>query len=122
MTITKKKSYKELADELEQIELNEFRVIRAGAAILYANKVKTDGARIESQMNNAKTYFDRAKREDEVGDKLDFMISGMSKLADGLISTRRLLGNQTGINVITALISERSTKELQKLMKGKRKR
>jgi hypothetical protein len=122
MTITKKKSYKELADELEQIELNEFRVIRAGAALLYANKVKTDGARIESQMNNAKTYFDRAKREDEVGDKLDFMISGMSKLADGLISTRRLLGNQTGINVITALISERSTKELQKLMKGKRKR
>lgn len=46
----------------------------------------------------------------------------MAALGDGLIAHRQMIGNLTGVSVSTALLTERSNKQLSKLTKGKRGR
>jgi|TARA_Y100000296_G_scaffold81889_1_gene109850 hypothetical protein len=114
------KTYEELREETEA--LNELRVVRAGAAVFYATKVRESGKKLESKINEAKQDFTKAKTQESIAKKIDTMLDGMAALGDGLIAHRQMIGNLTGVAVSSALLSERSNKQLTKLMKGKRGR
>ena len=105
----------------EQI-LTELRVVRAGATLYYAAQVKQDGNKLEAQMNSAKSSFNRMKTEKDDGKKMDHMAAGFSALCDAMIQQRKMLGNITGLALSAALISERSNKEITKLMSGGKRR
>lgn len=116
-----KKRFYEMREETEPEQLDEFRVLRAGAALFYAAKVKEKGKRVETAIRRTQADFNKAKREEDIDKKLTFLAEGMEGLAEALWHTRFMLGDMTGVSVSSALIAERSNKEIQKLMKGKKR-
>ena len=114
------KTYEELREETEQ--LNEVRALRAGAAVFYATKVRESGKKLESKVSEAKQDFNKAKTQESLAKKIDTMVDGLQALGDALIAHRQMVGNLTGVAVSSALLAERSNKQLTKLMKGSRRR
>ena len=115
------KTYEQLREETDLQDLNEFRIIRAGAVLAFASKVRQQGQRVERRMKAAQSEFQKAKREEETNDKIDHFLDGLEELTQGIADMRFMMGNMTGISVSAALLAERSNKELQKLTrKGKR--
>jgi len=114
------KTYHQLREQTE--ELNEVRIIRAGAALFYATKVRESGKRVESKVSEAKQDFTRAKQEEDLSKKIDTMMDGLTSLGDALIAHRQMIGNLTGIAVAATLLAERTNKELIKMMKGNKRR
>ena len=49
------------------------------------------------------------------------MIDGLEALCDSVLETRFILGSMTGVSVVSALLAQRSDKQLQKILKGKRR-
>ena len=116
-----KKTFWELREETELGQLDEFRVLRAGAALFYAAKVKEKGRRVETAIRRTQTDFNKVKREEDIDKKLTYIAEGMEGLSEALWHTRFMLGDMTGVSVSSALIAERSNKELEKLVKGKKR-
>ena len=106
----------------EEQLLNEFRVIRAGAALLYASKVKDKGGELEKSIRDASSEFNRARQLDDTDAKIDKLMDGLEHIGKALINNRLMLGNMTAISVVATLLAERSNKEIQKLMKGIKRR
>ena len=114
------KSYEQLREQTQ--ELNELRMVRAGAALFYAAKVRDSGKRVESKVGEAQNDFSKAKKEKGIEVKIDALADGLSALGDALTAQRVMLGNMTGVALTSALLAERSNKELTKLMKGSKRR
>ena len=114
------KTYEELREQTQ--ELNEVRIIRAGAALFYATKVRESGKQVERKVSEAKQDFTKAKTQHPLNKKIDTMMDGMASIGDALISHRQMVGHLTGIAVASALLAERTNKELTKIMKGKGRR
>ncbi len=114
------KTYEQLREQTE--ELNEVRILRAGAALFYAAKVKESGKKVERAVGAARHDFTRAKTEEDLSKKMDKMMDGLTSLGDALISQREMIGNLTGIAVAATLLAERTNKDLIKMMKGKKRR
>ena len=115
------KTYTELREQTDIESLNEVRVMRAGAVLLFAGKVREQGKRLESHMRATQDDFQKAKKEKEINNKIDHFIDGIDELSKGIAGLRYMMGNMTGISVSAALLAERSNKELTKLTrKGKR--
>jgi hypothetical protein len=115
------KTFDILSEELDQEQLNEIRLVRAGAALAYASQVKRRGDKVKADISAAKSDFSKAKREAETEDKLNHMIDGLEALCDSVLETRFILGSMTGVSVVSALLAQRSDKQLQKILKGKRR-
>lgn len=116
-----KKTFKELREDTEPEQLDEFRVLRAGAALFYATKVKEKGKRIESALRRSQDDFNKAKREEDIDKKITFLADGMGGITEALYFTRFMLGEMTGVSLSSALIAERSNKELEKMIKGRKR-
>lgn len=115
------KTYEQLREENDAENLNEFRIIRSGAVLAFASKVRQQGQRLERRMQAAQSEFQKAKREEETNDKIDKFLGGLEELTKGISDMRFMMGNMTGITVSSALLAERSNKEIIKLTrKGKR--
>ena len=114
------KTYEQLREQTQ--ELNELRIVRTGAALMYASKVRDSGKRVESKVGEAQTGFSKAQKEKNIEDKIDALADGLSSLGEALIAQRLMLGNMTGVALSSALFEERSNKEITKLMKGSRRR
>jgi len=114
------KTYTELREQTEP--LNEFRILRAGAILAYANRVKQFGGRIEQDMRSASSDLSKVKQLDNVEDKLDAMASAMDKMTSAIVHQRQMVGSLTGISVAAGLLAERSDKQMKQIMKGKNKR
>ena len=115
------KTYEQLREETDIETLNEFRIIRAGAVLAFASKVRQQGQRVERRMKAAQSEFQKAKRQEETNDKIDSFLDGLDELTRGISDMRFMMGNMTGISVSAALLAERSNKEIIKLTrKGKR--
>jgi len=50
------------------------------------------------------------------------MADGLSALGDALIAQRVMLGNMTGVALTSALLAERTDKQLKQLTKGGKRR
>ena len=114
------KTFHELREE--QQHLNELRVLRTGAALFYASKVKQEGTKLEQDIRNAHSSFSNAKQQQDIDKKIDTMIEGLDMLGRALYRSRLMMGNMTGISVVAALIAERSDKQLKTLLKGNKRR
>jgi len=114
------KTYEQLREQTE--ELNEVRILRAGAALFYATKVRESGKKVESKISEAKQDFTKAKTEKDLSKKIDTMVDGMASIGDAFIAHRQMIGNLTGITVAATLLAERTNKELNKVMKGMKRR
>ena len=115
------KEYHTLREELEQHAINELRVVRAAAALLYANKVKQSGNNVVRGTRAAENEFSKAKKEQEIEEKVNHMLGGLEKLAGAIENTRVMLGNIASISVVSVLLAERGDKQLKQLMRGKRR-
>ena len=105
----------------EQEDLQEISLVRAGAALVFARKVKTYGTRAESSLRQARSHFRSASRESDIEKKIDKMLDGMVDLAEAQYAQRFMLGSLTGVAVSSAVLAERTGKEIKKLMKGSRR-
>jgi hypothetical protein len=113
------KTYDEIR---EQTELNEVSLIRAGATLLFASKVKQDGMKLEQSVGKAKRKFQESKTAKTTEKKLDIMADGMTELCDAIFYKRRMIGSLTGLSLSAALTSQKTDKEFSKLLKGKSRR
>jgi len=113
------KTYNQLREETEQ--LNELRIVRTGAALLYANKVKSEGDKTEARIKDAQAQLRKVPQAKTTEDKLDIIAGGISKMGEAIIAQRLMLGNMTGIAVASAILAGRTDKQLIKLLKGKRR-
>ncbi len=114
------KTYTELREQTEQ--LNEFRILRAGAILAYANRVKQFGTRIEQDMRSASSDLSKIKQLDNVEDKLDAMASAMDKMTSAIVHQRHMIGSLTGVSVAAGLLAERTDKQIKQILKGKSRR
>ena len=123
--MTIEKTYRHLREELEELErvepetLNEFRILRGGAALVLANKAKTSGDKVVRNAQKGKTILGRVKPK-STEDKLNQLTEALDVMFDCLIDNRGQIGNLVGISLTSALISERSNKELSKILKQRR--
>jgi len=114
------KTYEQLRDETEP--LNELRVLRTGAALLYANKVKAEGDKSVARIKDAQAHLRKVPAAKTTEDKLDIIAVGIATMGDAIIAQRLMLGNMTGIIFFSAMLAERTDKQVIKLMKGKSRR
>jgi len=114
------KTFDDLREQTQ--ELNEARILRAGAAIFYAAKVRESGKRVESKIGEAKQDFTKAKSQEDISKKIDGMMDGMEAIGDALIANRQMVGNLTGVALSAALLTERTNKQITKIMKGNKRR
>lgn len=117
------KTYIELREELDGMEpeaLNEFRLLRGASAVLFANNAKKHGDKLVSSARQGKSVLSRIKRDTSTEDRINITAEALDLLFDCLISSRSQIGNLVGISLASTLISERSTKELTKIMKQRR--
>jgi hypothetical protein len=115
------KEYDTLREEIDQQALNELRVVRAGAALLYANKVKQSGNKVVRSTRAAENDFSKAKKNDDIEKKMNLMLEGLENLSVAIEETRSMLGDMTAISVVSVLLAERSKKQIYNLMRGRKR-
>ena len=123
---TLEKTYKDLKEELEDSEviepelLNEFRIIRGGTALVLASKSKQSGDKVVQHARTGQSHLNRINKDIPVEKKLDHISEAMKEMFDCFIENRQQIGHLVGISLASVLISERSTKELTKILKQRR--
>ena len=120
-----RKTYIELQEEVDDLELeqlNEFRILRAGAVVAFASQAKRYGDQAKGHMNSAKSDFQKARSNDDTDRKINHMLNGMNELADGFTDIRMMLGSITALNTSSAVLAERTNKQIIQLIRQSRKR
>mgnify|MGYP006966883764 CR=1 FL=1 len=116
------KTFNQLVDETELNELNEGRLIRSGTALAFASKVREHGKRLESSVRSAQGELNKISTAPELYKKINLLADALSKICDGLIANRMMIGSLTGGSVSGVLFSEKTNKEMTKLLKPKGRR
>ena len=119
------KTYIELQEEVNDLELeqlNEFRILRAGAVLAFASQAKRHGDKAKGHMNSAKSDFRKARSNDETDEKINHMLNGMDELASGFTDIRMMLGSITALNTSSAVLADRTNKQILQLIRQSRKR
>ena len=112
------KTYKELKQELEiSDELNESRLLRKGVASIFGAKARSEGLKVERQLNAAKNLF-RSRSGENSEEKIERLQEGLIEMCDANISLRKQLGAMTAIIVSGQLMNERTNKQIEKLVKN----
>lgn len=115
------KTYMTLREELDDPQsLQEFRMLRGGAALVFANKAKTSGDKLVRNAQRGKGILGKTKPDSTPDDRLNNISQALEVMFECLIDGRVQVGNLVGISLASALISERSTKELTKILKQRR--
>ena len=111
------KTYRELMKEqVESMEsnpeqLNELRFLRGASALVLASK---------GNANQGKSILKSINKKDPVEKQLEEISKALEEMFECLIESRKQLGSLTGVALTSALISERSTKELTKILNKRR--
>ncbi len=120
------KTYQRLREELNDLEgyspeqLDEIRILRGAAALTFAARAKQSGDKVVQHSRQGKEHLSKLKRQESIEDKIDVLSDALDEMFDGLVQTRIQIGNLVGISVASVLISERSTKELTKILNKRR--
>jgi len=101
-------------------ELNEIRFIRGAAAISFAAKAKQSGDKVVQHARRGKGHLTKLRKDDSIEDKIDVLSDALDEMFESLIQTRFQVGNLVAICVASTLISERSDKTLNRIMKQRR--
>ena len=112
------KTFREIREEQE---LSEVNLVRAGAALVFANRVKEFGKSLERNISQTQSALVTAKGKDKVEDKIDALSNGLISLSNALKDSRFMIGNLAGIGTTIALTSSRTQKEINKLTRKRRR-
>ena len=97
-------------------ELNESRLLRKGVSLTFAAKARSEGQKIEREVNNAKQ-----KMRPKVGDSLDEQVrslqEGLLSIGDALVAQRKMTGALVAICLSGQLLSERTNKQVEQLLR-----
>jgi len=121
------KTYNALKEELQHTDineaelLNEFRLIRAGSAVLLANKSRRYGDKVVQHARKGQSHLSRINKNETPDEKLERIGEALEEMFACIIDTRLQIGSFVGVALASVLISERSTKELTKILKQKRR-
>lgn len=96
--------------------LNEVRFLRGGSVLVLAAKAREYGNKVTQSSKRGKDELNKIQKADNIDKKLDALSVSLEHMFDAIMFSRLQLGSVTGIAVTTGLISERSNKELSKLM------
>ncbi len=107
--------------DTEPEDLNESRLLRGASALVFASRSKSNGDKVVQSANKGKDILNRFKPDQTTSDRLQVLNDAMGHMFDAIIENRKQIGNLVGVALSSALISERSTKELQKIMKRQRR-
>ena len=114
---TRMKTYQELKQELEiSDELNESRLLRKGVASIFAAKARSEGLRVERQLNSAKNSL-RPRAGEDTEERIERLQKGLIEMCDANISLRKQLGAMTAIIVSGQLMNERTNKQIDRLLR-----
>ena len=114
---TRMKTYKELKQELEnRDDLKESRLLRKGVATAYAIRARNEGKKVEHNLFNAKQTL-RPRSNETAEEQIKRLQEGLIEMCDANISLRKQLGAMTAIIVSGQLISERTNKQIGKLVR-----
>ena len=116
-------AYKQIREEQEldfdsNLEnLTEGRLLRGASALVFATRSKTSGDKVVKHANDGKSILKTLKQDMTTDERVELLQNAMMKMFDAVIENRKQIGNLVGIATASALISERSTKQLTKLIK-----
>ena len=116
-------AYKQIREEQEldfdsRLEsLDEGRLLRGASALVFATRSKTSGDKVVKHANDGKSILKTLKQDMTTDERVELLQNAMMKMFDAVIENRKQIGNLVGIATASALISERSTKQLTKLIK-----
>tara|TARA_B100000787_G_scaffold162686_1_gene143692 strand:+ start:1548 stop:1886 length:339 start_codon:yes stop_codon:yes gene_type:complete len=110
------KTFEEIrgTDEIE--DLNESRLLRKGGALLFARSAKKHGDDAHKSFNDAKQKI-KGNPLDTDGERITSLQEGLLDLCDGLISIRKQNGAITGIMTTAVLFNERTSQQLEKIIR-----
>ena len=112
------KTYQELKQELGiSDELKESRLLRKGVASIFAAKARSEGLRVERQLNSAKNSL-RPRTGEDPEERIERLQKGLIEMCDANISLRKQLGAMTAIIVSGQLMNERTSNQIKKLFKS----
>ena len=119
-------TYRQLREELEFQEpstseaLNEVRVLRGATALVFATNAKKAGDNVVRYAQEGKSKLSKINKNSSDAERLEAIISAQASMFDALIENRKQIGNAVGISLASVLVSERSNKQLVKLLNKRR--
>ena len=113
------KNYKDIH---HQHQLNELRILRSGVALVFAARSRASGKQLERKTSNSISSFQKGRNKDSLEGKIDMILTGLEELSGAVFFTRKMLGEITGILLSTNLLTERSKKQLELLIKNSQKK
>ena len=121
-------AYRQIVEEQEldhsssPDELNEIRVLRGASALVFAQKSKAAGDKVVQSANRGKNILKRFRTDMTTDERVEVIQESLDEMFNALIENRKQMGNLVGVALSSALISERSSKELQKIIMKTQKR
>ena len=113
---TRMKTYKELKQEIEnRNELKEFRYLRKGVSLVFARNAKKHGDDAVRHFKSAQTKLNK-RPLDTSEERIERLTEGLNDLCKGMISLRKQNGAVTSLTLTSALLNERTDKQIQKLL------
>ena len=110
------KTYKELKQELEnRDDLKESRLLRKGVSLVFARNAKKHGDDAVRHFKSAQTKLNK-RPLDTPEDLIERFTEGLNELCEGMISLRKQNGAVTSLTLTSALLNERTDKQVQKLL------
>ena len=110
------------SSDLDEEVLNEVRFLRAGSAITLASRAKRYGDQATRNAKSGQSDLKRIKSEKDLDKKIEHLANALDEMFETQINIRFQIGNLVGVSLTSALISERSDKELKKLNKSSGRR
>ena len=108
---TRMKTYKELKQEIENPkELNESRFLRKGVASIFAAKARSEGLKVERQLNSAKNSL-RPRSGENSEERIERLQEGLIEMCDANIALRKQLVAITAIIVSGQLLNEKTNEQ-----------
>ena len=90
----------------DQETLEESNLISKGYALGQGSRHETTKRQLESLANQIDSICDRAKREDELEDKIDILLDAISKFAGALKLQAELSKNTINVSIATNLLED----------------
>ena len=98
-------------------ELDGGRLLRGVRALVFASRSKISGDKVVKYPNDGKSILKTLKQDMTTDERVELLQNAMMKMFDAVIENRKQIGSLVGSAAASALLSERSTKQLTKLMR-----
>lgn len=102
-------------EEDDKVPLEESNLISKGFALGQGNRHETTKRQLESLVSQIDGICSRAKREDELDEKVNILLDAISKLASAFRLQAELSKNNINVSIATNLLED----NLQALLKKK---